>query len=170
MIEMHGKLVSLRRPSESNELMARVAGWLNDKELMKYSEQRHQVHTPSTVRAYRACFDQDTSLLWDVYVRCTNGPHIGTLTAFVDPNNRSANMGILIAVGRHGYGTEAWRMALTHLKTRADFIEAGMMASNRAMAKICQKNDMIWIGTRRRQLLLNYQREDVLYYAWEEAR
>ena len=44
-------------PLSERHLTKRYLGWLNDRQLMRYSEQRHKTHTISTCDAYRKSFD-----------------------------------------------------------------------------------------------------------------
>src|SRR5262245_38422741 len=81
--------------------------WLNDKDLMRYSEQRHHEHTLRSQLDYVRA-EHSQRKLW--LLRC-DGVDIGTLSAYVDIANKRADLGILI--GRreyHGQGlaAEAW--------------------------------------------------------------
>ena len=83
--------------------------WLNNKELMKYSEQRHHTHTLQSQRKYLASFDHVHSFFWEITPHDMQYP-LGSATAYCDWQNKTADIGILIAAfQQRGYGTEAWQ-------------------------------------------------------------
>jgi RimJ/RimL family protein N-acetyltransferase len=140
--------------------------WLNDKELMKYSEQRHHAHTLASQRKYLASFDHVGSFLWEIIPHEMRLP-IGTITAFCDWRNGIADLGIVVGTfqGR-GYGTEAWQ-AITHwlFKKGIRKIEAGCMASNAPMIKLFGKVGMVIEARRRAHFLLDSKPEDLIMAA-----
>jgi RimJ/RimL family protein N-acetyltransferase len=140
--------------------------WLNNKELMKYSEQRHRRHTLESQRKYLASFDHAASFLWEIYITDHLVP-IGTITAFCDWRNKVADLGILIGEFRgKGYGSEAWTAICEWLfKKGYRKIEAGCMASNAAMIKIFGKTGMVIEGRRRSHFLLDGKPEDLILAA-----
>ena len=78
------------------------------------------------------------------------GEHdIGTITAYVNPYHRIADMGILMGdkhAWNKGYGAEAWKCVMDWLwKLDAPLIrkiECGTMQDNRGMRKIASKCGM----------------------------
>ncbi len=121
-----------------------VVSWLNNKELMKYSEQRYLTHTQASQLRYIHGFKEP-----DQYKKITvEGKCIGSVNAYIDQINSVANVGILIGaphVGK-GYGPIAWGTFCGSLRARK--IEAGCMAKNKAMIRIFEKNAMRLEGTR----------------------
>lgn len=165
--------IELRHPTDHHwEDCEQIAGWLNNKEHMRYSEQRHKVHTARTVEIYRKNFDQIDNLLWDIHLLGANDELIGTITAYVDPPNRRADLGILISpmYAGGGYGTRAWRMAMGYLRKRVDVIGAGMMLDNKAMRRICEKGGMEPAGFIVDQFLLNGEREPCMFFKWKRTQ
>lgn len=120
--------------------------WLNDPEVVKFSEQRHCAHTLETQHDYLNTFPKD-SHIWLIKEQI-NGAiyHIGTITAYVDIHNKVANMGILIGqkgVWGKGYGTEAWTAVMGWLFESGIFkVEAGFMQTNFGMRKIVNRSRM----------------------------
>lgn len=112
------------------------AEWLNDKELMRYSEQRHHAHTIKSQIEY-VRNDAPERLLW--LIRC-NGTDIGTISAYVDEANKRANLGILL--GRreyHGQGlaAEAWLVVVDYLFDQGLYkLECGCMDDNAPMRRL----------------------------------
>jgi len=123
-----------------------IVGWLNDPEVVKYSEQRHKKHDIQTQLNFYAGLTAN-----DRYLSIFYGNRlIGTMTAHIDPNNAIANVGILMgekSTWGRGFGIEAWRAVCDELF--ADGIrkvEAGCMAANTRMMIICQKYGMVEEG------------------------
>ena len=89
--------------------------WLNDPEVVKYSELRHTQHTWEECQAYIDTMDFKNNFMWAIYVLGPN-MHIGNITLHLDPYNNVAQMGILIgekwAWGRK-YGREAWAAVMS---------------------------------------------------------
>jgi RimJ/RimL family protein N-acetyltransferase len=113
--------------------------WLNDPEIVRYSEQRHQHHTQFSQINYINSF-KDGSHIWRI-CRLDSGAHIGNLTATYDKHNKLADVGILIGEADcwgQGYGAEAWNAACQWLLGEGGVrkLEAGCMRSNEAMLKI----------------------------------
>lgn len=88
--------------------------WLNDPEVVRYSEQRHKRHTLETQHSYvNGVWSNPGSWIW-LICKPTPLDAIGTITAHCDENNKVANMGILIGektAWGQGYGSEAWRQS-----------------------------------------------------------
>lgn len=118
---------------------------LNNPTLMKYSEQRHRGHTPRSMIGYVRSFDHYNDHLWRIQApvtedRCSN---VGTVTAYRDRPNGVANVGILVWIGKRGYGTMAWELVCDWLLSDGiRKIEAGTMETNTAMLKVFERSDM----------------------------
>ena len=101
------KLVSFAE----GHLTKRYIGWLNDPEVVRYSEQRHRTHTADSCRRFVATFADGPSHLWAIVAKDAGLGHIGNVNSAVDAPNRTADVAILIgekkAWGR-GFGAEAW--------------------------------------------------------------
>lgn len=145
--------LSLRHLTKSSPDQIR---WLNDPEIMRYSEQRHQHHTQFSQINYVNSY-KDGSHIWAIH-RLDVKKHIGNLTATYDAPNRLADVGILIGEadqwGR-GYGAEAWNAACSWLLGDGDVrkLEAGCMRSNEAMMKIIRKSGFKQEGERANHFL-----------------
>ena len=137
------------QPVEEDGDVEMVVHWLNSSKLMKHSEQRHKEHTYESQREY--IDSRDWPEYGGIYV---GGNIIGTVGAELDWDNGVANVGIMIGSESHngkGFGTEAWgaycRFLLSQVGLRK--IEAGLMASNLAMASLCLRSGMKEEGIRR---------------------
>lgn len=114
--------------------------WLNDPEVVRYSEQRHKQHTEETQLAY---LQDHPGVFREIYLE---DRFIGTISAYIDRPNAVADVGILIgerSVWRQGLGFEAWEAFCDNLfKNKIRKIEAGCMANNHGMISIFRKYGM----------------------------
>lgn len=129
-----------------NLLIDIIVGFLNDKAVVRYSEQRHKVHTHLSQAAYVERFFSDNDVAyWVMYLkhmpRGAVGACVGTMTATIDWRNMRAELGILLgnkSVWGTGLGKEAWAAAMNALRNVGiEKITAGMMATNTPMIKTC---------------------------------
>lgn len=137
--------------------------WLNDPEVMRYSEQRHRHHTQYSQIAYLNSF-KDGSHVWAILRidrRIDSKQHIGNITATYDAHNRVADIGILVGEAEcwgQGYGGEAWRAVCDWLLDEdggaVRKLEAGCMRANEAMMKIMAKSNFKHEGDRANHFLL----------------
>lgn len=116
--------------------------WLNDPEVVKFSELRHREHTAESCREYIASFDQIKNCMWTINLIGAD-MHIGNITTHHDPHNNVIQMGMLIgekwAWGRK-YGLEAWQAVQKWAKEAGiRRAEAGYMDGNAGMHRILEK-------------------------------
>ena len=94
-------------PSNTHRLKIMV-DWLNDPDVVRYSEQRHRKHDEETQQQYLM---DGPDVFREIHVGHGNYTFIGTVSAYIDRPNGVADVGILIgdkASWGMGYGTEAW--------------------------------------------------------------
>jgi [ribosomal protein S5]-alanine N-acetyltransferase len=157
-------------PFADQHLTARYVGWLNDPEVVKFSEQRARAHTLETCRAYAASFAGTPHFFWAAVARDEALGHLGNLNAYLDPANGVADVGILIgersAQGR-GYSTEAWMAVCDFLLRTLGVrkVTAGTISPNAPMVRLMERVGMVEDGRRVRQQLWNGQEVDVVYAA-----
>ena len=143
--------------------------WLNNKVLLKYSNQRFVNHNYSSCLKYYRSFKK-TDNLFLIIKRITDGCAIGTLTVYFSKYHGVADVGILIgdeqSVGT-GLGSDAWCALIDALSTQDSVrkITAGTLRSNKAMARLMAKSGMLHECTKFKQELCNGMPEDILYYA-----
>jgi RimJ/RimL family protein N-acetyltransferase len=151
-------------PYTSNLVTVDHVAWLSDPVLMRYSENRHHKHTVKSQRAYLDSFPGD-SFIWlirandtlrpgmidsDVNTLAPGARDLGSISAYIDPYNGVADMGILLAKAQgQGFGLEAWQRVMLFL-IGGDIrkIECGCRADNGAMKRIASKSNMRYEGTR----------------------
>lgn len=133
-------------PHSIGAVTQRQVDWLNDPDVVQFSEQRHRKHTIDTQLRYVASFPP-SAYLWLITMKPEASlSDIGTLTADIDRHNKIANMGILIgekSVWKQGYGLEAWTAAMDWLfEAGIRKVEAGCNEHNHAMCNLCFKAGM----------------------------
>lgn len=122
--------------------------WLNDQELMIYSEQRLNYHTVISQFNYLAKMGPPNKY-YKIY---DDDCFVGTISAIIANPYGVADLGILIGKGfqRKGYGLAAWRLFLSLLSQQGiRKVEAGCMSDNTAMIRICELSHMKPEGTRK---------------------
>ena len=155
------KLVKFRR----QHITPQYIGWLNDSELVQYSEQRHHKHTYETCLEYYKSFIGSPNLFYAV-IDAESNEHVGNINAIIDTYNSVADIGILIAKGNHGYGFVAWSKMIEILfnEKKARKITAGTMAMNDSMIKIFKKSKMQKEYVKKRHFLCDKKEVDLLGY------
>jgi RimJ/RimL family protein N-acetyltransferase len=149
--------------------------WLNDGAVVKYSEQRHKLHTHRSQEAYLNGFiDNKHDHVWLISIK-NSDIEIGTITALVDEPNNVAQMGILLGnrdMWGKGYGTEAWKTVMDWLFEEMDVrkIECGTMSANRAMRRVAVNNRMEVQAAVTQHFLLDGQPEALLLYGRDKPR
>jgi len=150
-------------------LSSRYLDWLNDQALMRYSEQRHRVHSMESCRAYWQSFRTSPHYFWAIEEAEIGLGHIGNLNAYFDEKNGLADMGILIGQAEakgQKYGQEAWKGACDFLFQQGiRKITAGTLATNTAMLRLARNVGMVEDGIRKRHYLNQGQEVDVIHLA-----
>ena len=155
-------------PFEARHLTARYVGWLNDPEVVRYSELRHRRQDRSGCEAYFDAMRRSDNFFCAIEVG--DDGHVGNLSVAVDAPNRLADISILIgerAMWGKGIGLEAWSAILRTLLERERFrkVSGGTVAPNRAMVRIMEKSGMRPDGCRPAHYLVEGQAVDVVHYA-----
>jgi ribosomal-protein-alanine N-acetyltransferase len=154
--------------STDRHLSDRYVGWLNDPEVVKFSEQRARVHTVDSCRVYALSFVGGPHHFWAIVAEELG--HIGNLNAYVNQVHGTADVGILIgersAQGR-GYATEAWVAVCDYLLRTAGLrkVTAGALAVNQPMIRLMERVGMRDDGRRVRQQIWNGAEVDVVHAA-----
>lgn len=142
--------------------------WLNDKELMRFSRQRHFSHTKETSIAYQKTFLNTANYFWAIEDKTNGNRMVGSITAYVDTLARTADVGIMIspAVKGQGFGKTAWGMVLKYLFEDLNLrkVTAGTVKGNLGMEGIASHWGMILEGVLREQELIDETPCDVLKY------
>lgn len=142
--------------------------WLNDIEVVRYSNQRLIRHTEQSCRDYLRSFAGTPSRFLKI-VMADSGKTVGTMTAYAVPAHQTVDMGILLGartVWGQGIGRDAWETLLHWLICTVGVrkVTAGAMRCNVAMVRIMEGSGMKLEAVRRGQELLEGVAQDLVYY------
>lgn len=149
--------------------------WLNDPQIVRYSEQRHVRHTAESCRAFFKAMKDSGHYFYAITTKGASH-HIGNIIAYMDYQNRTADISILIGekgYWHHGLGAEAFEAVMHMLFSTQDVrkITAGTLEVNKGMLKLMRKVGMQEEARRKRQILWEGKEVDVVYYAiFREAK
>lgn len=151
-------------------LSERYVSWLNDPELMRFSENRHRRHTEESCREYAASFEGTPHYFWAIVAHDSALGHIGNITAYVNPEHGLADVGILVGerqVWGRGYGTEAWMAVCDFLLREVGLrkVTAGTLSVNRGMLSIMNRTGMQQDGVRVEHYLVNNEPVNMVHSA-----
>lgn len=159
----------LRIVSYSEEYLTdRYVGWLNDPEIMRYSEGRFKRHTVESCREYIRSFENTPSHLWAITLKEPGGAHIGNINCYVNTNYMNADIGVMIGERSQwgkGYGKEAFEGVVDFLFKKAGMrkVTAGTMSSNTSMLKIMRAAGMQDDGIRKRHYICEGKEVDIVH-------
>lgn len=139
--------------------------WLNDKDLMKYSNQRFFLHNFETSLNYLNKFKNSSNIFIAIYVQEN---FVGTMTCYIDDIHSRADIGILIGKDylSLGIGFDAWSTLVNNLiKCSVRKITAGTLKSNKAMIEIMRKSGMQEDAARLSYEKIEGNLEDIIYFA-----
>jgi ribosomal-protein-alanine N-acetyltransferase len=156
------------RPLALPDINPDYVSWLNDSQVVRYSNQRFLRHSAETCRAYFASFEGTDNLLLKIE-RKSDRAFLGTMTAYVSPHHGTVDVGILIGPASArgcGIGQEAWNLLLGWLLSRDGIrkVTAGAMRVNVAMVRIMERSGMSLEAVRPQQELLDGVPQDLVYF------
>lgn len=157
-------------PFSERHVTNRYVGWLNDPEVVRYSEQRHRRHTINSCRLYLQSHSGNPNYFWAIEALDTALGHIGNIGVTVDRPNRVGDIAIILGertVWGRGYGVEAWSAVCRYLLSDGGLrkVSAGTMACNKGMLGIIRKVGMVEECRRPRQFLVEGKEIDLVYAA-----
>jgi ribosomal-protein-alanine N-acetyltransferase len=157
-------------PFSEKYLTERYVAWLNDPEVVRYSEQRFRTHTLESCRAYMHSFEGTPNYFWACLAQKPDIKHIGNINAYVDTRNTVADVGILIGEKKlwgKSYGLEALSAVVDFLFREIGMrkVTAGTLALNTGMRNIMHGLGMKEDGRRIRQVIFEGKEVDIIYGA-----
>jgi ribosomal-protein-alanine N-acetyltransferase len=157
-------------PFTQGHLSDRYVSWLNDPEVVRYSEQRHHRHTAESCAAYFRSVSQSGDLFLAIEAADAALGHVGNMTVAFDRPNRSADVSIMLgeasARGR-GIGAQAWCGIVDYLLAAGSQrrVTAGTMAPNLPMIALMRKSGMTIEAVRPRVFLREGEEVDLVLAA-----
>lgn len=160
----------LIEPFVEKYLTRKYVSWLNNPQVVRYSEQRHKKHTLASCRKYLETFKKSPHCFWAVSVKDSGLGHIGNINAYIDECHKIADVGILIGdikAWGNGYATEAWMAVCVYLikKLKMRKITAGTLSVNKPMLRLMKRSGMREDGRRNRQYLWEGKEVDMIHVA-----
>lgn len=160
--------IYLRELSE-NDVSEDYVEWMNDYEIVKYTESRFSKHTLESIKSFvNRCFQSDYDILYGIFLTDSD-VHIGNIKlGNIHPVYKHADIGIII--GRRecwgkGHATEAIRFVTDYGFSTLDLhkIYAGAYAHNVGSIKAFQKAGFKIAYTKKDEVILNGKYEDCIY-------
>lgn len=146
-------------PFDERHLNENYISWLNDIEVVRYSEQRHKTHTIESCTKYYE--DQKNSENYFLAVELVEKErrHVGNIGVSVDSLNNVADLSIIIgdkSMWGTGVGSRAWSLALNAILYDLNFrmVTAGTMESNKPMINLMKRSGMNIDGILPRRFML----------------
>ncbi len=155
-------------PFSPNHLTDDYVAWLNDPEIVRFSEQRHRRHDLAGCRAYAESMWNGANHFWAL--ETAGGRHVGNITAYVNAPNLVADVAIMVgdrSVRGQGVGLAGWTLACDWLLGPGGMrkVTAGTMSVNRPMLGVMHKSGMRIEGVRTAQFLWEGQCVDMVMAA-----
>ena len=154
------------RPFESTDICPDYLRWLNDPELMKYSNQRFRTHTVESCEAYLHSFTNSSNHF--LAISDNRGKIKGTMTIYVNTTHGTADLGIM--VGRDfsgaGLGKRSWNTVISYLEKQEEIrkITAGCASPNHSMISLAEGSGMTLEGRRLEQEIHDGVAVDILLF------
>jgi len=165
--KIKGKHVVLSNFAEE-DITDSYINWLNDSDVIKFSNQRFIKHDYLSCKKYFDSFNNSENLFISIKLTGSN-KMIGTMTAYFS-HHQTVDVGIMIGEKSKwgkGYGSDAWKTLLQWLKENNNIrkITAGTLAINFEMLKLLEDSGMHLEAVRKSQEVVNGKAEDILLYA-----
>jgi ribosomal-protein-alanine N-acetyltransferase len=154
------------RTFEAADICPDYLRWLNDPDLMKYSNQRLQRHTVESCQAYLDSFKHSANQF--LAIADKQEKLKGTMTIYASTAHGTADLGILIGreYSGHGLGTRSWQTVIAYLEeqTHTRKITAGCANLNHSMIRLAEGSGMVLEGRRLQQEIHDGVAVDILLY------
>lgn len=130
-----GERIRLRK-IELTDVTEVYRTWMNDPEVMRFTESRFQTHSLEQIRAYVQSVQADPNSCFFAIIENKSGNHIGNIKiGHIHPVHRTADVGIIIGdrgCWGKGYATEALKLAAAYAAETLKLhkLYAGIYANN----------------------------------------
>jgi len=156
----------LVRPFFEGDLSNEYVSWLNDQEIVRFSNQRFLDHDIASVHRYFKSFSGSANGFFAIEDLQTKR-HVGTMTLYVQPYHDTVDVGILLGRRGNGYGKDAWCLVIDWLLNTCEVrkVTAGTLSCNHGMISLMEKAGMHLEATREGQELIEGEPQDIVYFA-----
>jgi RimJ/RimL family protein N-acetyltransferase len=154
-------------PFSEEHLSQQCVDWLNDPDVVRYSENRHRSHDLESYRKYYRKMHSGDNPFWAIM---WGDRHVGNISAYMNYPNNVTDVTIMIgeaeARGRR-FGTRSWAATCDYLFGSCGIrkITAGTISVNKPMLAIMQATGMQEEGRCKRHLLFEGKEVDVVMAA-----
>lgn len=153
----------------TSDIDAAYLGWLNDPDVVRYSNQRFVHHTAESAAAFLSSFAGSENLFLSIR-RLVDDRAVGTMTVYRAIPHGTADLGILVGDKQfwgQGYGREAWLLVLDWLESQRVVrkFTCGTAAPNRAMRRLAEASGMELEATKRQHEIIDGVPVDLLFFA-----
>ena len=157
-------------PFEQRHLTPHYVSWLNDPEVVQFSEQRHYTHTLATCTQYFEAMQESTDFFLAIEAVGESFSHIGNIGVSFDLHNAVADVSIMVGEKRvwgRGHATAAWNAVLFELLKNQGIrkVVAGTMAVNEPMIRLMKRSGMHVESTRCRHFIWEGKEVDMVQAA-----
>ena len=142
--------------------------WLNDPQVVRFSNQRFRQHSQESFWDYVATFKESPNRFLKILLQ-EDARMVGTMTAYVAIHHETVDMGIMVgshSVWGQGVGKDAWNTLMGWFLETVGIrkVTGGTMRSNVAMLRIMERSGMTLEAIRPGQEMLDDLPQDILYY------
>ncbi len=126
----------LLRPVELTDVSENYRAWMNDPEVMQYTESRFQTHSLEQIRNYVAAMQADAASRFFAIIEKEAGKHIGNVKiGHIHPVHRHADIGIILGdrtCWGKGYAAESLKLIAGYAKDTLKLhkLTAGIYVNN----------------------------------------
>ena len=131
-----------------HHITERYVSWLNDPDVVRYSEQRHKKHTLQTAIEYHDVQKNTNNYILAIEKTGDELLHVGNLRVLVNTDNNWASLSISVGDKEYwgtGVGSRAWILMLETLLDVMNYrmVIAGTMEVNEPMISLMKRSGMI---------------------------
>ena len=142
--------------------------WLNDPQVVQYSNQRFLSHSRESCLDYLQSFAGSDNLYLAIEDVDSDRLH-GSITAYRQVHHGTADIGIMVGnrqAWSRGIGYRAWGLLMAYLIERCQVrkVTGGTLRPNVAMVRIMEKSGMTLEATRTAQEVVDGVAVDMLYF------
>jgi RimJ/RimL family protein N-acetyltransferase len=144
-------------------------GWLNDPQVVKFSNQRFIHHDFGSCSAYHQSFKGSKNLFLAIHLK-DNNKFIGTMTVYFSSSCMVADLGLMIGNTSYwgkGIGQEVWQIVMTYMLKikKIPKVTGGTLSCNLGMINIMKKTGMQLDSERIKSELVNDRPINTIYFA-----
>ena len=172
IVALRGVLVGVRvrlRPFGATDITPAYLGWLQDPEVVRFSNQRFHTHTAETCLAYLTSFNGSPNHFLAICAQDTEAM-LGTMTVFIRRPHGTADIGIMVGERRlwgQDIGADAFGTVMAALLDSGEIrkVTAGTLSMNTGTIRNLEKVGMQHEATRRAPEMVENVPVDVVYCA-----